>query len=71
VINNPTKTTKLLDLGKIHSLSFSKRMASFANAHDPYFVFKDEIQKERKKTYVSFIEADQLEIDKLSKILFT
>lgn len=70
LINNPSDKKTLTTLGKIFTMSFSRRMASFLQENDYYFIFHDSIQKQRKTTGFSFTQIDQKEIHDISKLIF-
>ncbi len=70
IINNPTDKKMLSDFGKIFTMSFSKRMASFLQGDDFYFIFHDNIQKQRQRKGLSFTDVDVMEIQDISKLIY-
>jgi len=70
IIENPTSNKKLEDFGFRISLNFAKRHASKLSGDDEYFVFKDNIQKERQKKCLTSMEVEKLDISEISKLIF-
>lgn len=70
IMNNPTDKRMAREFGKVFTMSFSRRMASFLQGEDYYFVFNDETQKQRHTKGISFIALGDLEISDISKLIF-
>ncbi len=70
LIENPTSQKKLEDFGSRISLSFSKRQAAILSNADVYFIFKDEIQKQKNRKWLTSKEIKELAISDISKLIF-
>jgi len=70
IINNPADKKMLNAFGKIIINSFAKRMALILQENDYYFVFHDNIQKQRQRKGLCFTDLDNMEIEDISKLIY-